>query len=343
LTGFFIIILALLIFGACTPAYQRFSAHRLGPFDTITTFIGYAENEEAFAHYADIVFGRLEELHRYYDIFNAYDGINNLYTINSRAGIAPVAVSQDIIDLLLVAREAYEITEGMTNAAMGAVLRIWHEYRTYGIANPDYAALPSWEILAQAAELMDMSHVIIDEAGGTVFLEAYGMSLDVGSIAKGFAAGLAAEAAAEAGMEAMLLSAGGHVVAIGTPPGRDAWNIGIANPDRTTPGAPQTVDTLRATDVAVSTSSASLRYFTVDDGYLGHIIDPTTLHPPQRFAQVVVIHPVSWMADALSTALFILPLEEGQAMARQAGADALWIDIYNNWTYTAGYEIMSAE
>jgi len=276
-------------------------------------------------------------LHRYYDIFNAYDGINNLYTVNANAGIAPVAVSQDIIDLILAARDAYEITGGMTNIAMGPILRIWHEYRSHGMANPEYATLPCAERLKEAAQFMDMRHVIIDEQEGTVFLELPGMCLDVGSVAKGFAAYLAMEAGAEAGMETMLISAGGHVVAMGYPPGRGFWNIGVANPDG---GEPSHVDTLRTTNRTVSTSSGNLRYFTVDGQSLGHIVDPTTLHPAGGFKQVVVVHPVSWMADVLSTALFILPLDEGRDIAERAGAEALWIDMNDEWTYTDGYEAL---
>jgi thiamine biosynthesis lipoprotein len=351
LIRFCFILLALLIFTACTQpsAYQRFSSHNIGPFDTLTTFIGYAESEEAFAHYAGIVFDRLEELHRYFDIFNAYEGINNLYTINANAGVAPVAVSRDIIDLLTAAREAYMLTDGMTNAAMGSALRIWHEYRSRGIADPDYAVsgwvggLPPIEALEAAGELISMSYVIVDETAGTVFLENYGASLDVGSIAKGFAAGLAMEAATEAGMETMLLSAGGHVVAVGEPPGQDGWSIGVSNPRQNEPGASATIDTLRTTNTSVSTSSGNIRFFTVDGHSLGHIIDPNTLHPAERYLQVVVIHPVSWMADVLSTALFILPPEEGMAMAAENGAEALWIDLEGNWMFTAGYEDISVE
>jgi len=329
ISGLFVILIGILAFVDHSPRYQRFAAHNLGPFDTLTTFMGYAESEEAFAHYTDIVFSRLEELHRYFDIFNEYEGINNLYTVNANAGIAPVVVSQDIIDLLLAAREAYEITDGMTNAAMGSVLRIWHEYRGHGAANPDYAVLPSLEALTAAAGLMDISRVIIDEAASTVFLEEHGMSLDVGSIAKGFAAGLVMEAAAQAGMENMLISAGGHVVAMGAPPGRDAWEAGIANPmfDADDPHAPAFGDLVFVSNGSVSTSSGDIRFFTVDGQSLGHIIDPTTLHPAQRFLQVTVIHKESWMADVLSTALFILPLEEGYALAERTGAHGMWIDI----------------
>jgi len=66
-------------------------------FDTFTVVVGYAENEAEFERYAEVIYQRMTELHRLYDIFNAYDDINNLYTVNANAGIAPVAVNRDII------------------------------------------------------------------------------------------------------------------------------------------------------------------------------------------------------------------------------------------------------
>jgi len=333
----FCFILAVLVLTVRAPAYQRFIAHQIGPFDTLITFIGYAESEAMFEYYSNIVFGRLEELHRYYDIFNAYDGINNLYTINANAGVAPVAVNQDIIDLLLAAHVAYELTDGMVNVALGSVLRIWHEYR---ISNLDYATLPQIEALLVAAKLSDISHMVIDEDAGTVFLKIPGMSLDVGSIAKGFAAGLAMEAAAEAGMENMLLNAGGHIVAMGTPRERDAWTAGISNPFQTElarGGEPTFGDALSVTGASVSTSNNSFRFFTVDGQSFGHIIDPTTLYPAERFVQVVVMHEESWMADVLSTALFILPLEKGYILAEQTGAYGIWIDAEGVYTVSGQF------
>ena len=316
--------------------YQRFQAHRLGLFDTLVILIGYAESEEEFSRYADILFGRLEVLHRYYDIFNAHGGINNIYTINANAGIEPVEVSQEIIDLLLAAKEAYRLTGGMTNVALGSVLRVWHDYRSYGLANPDYAALPSVEALLFANQLSDMSGVIIDAENGTVFLERAGMSLDVGSIAKGFAAELAVEAATEAGASNILLSAGGHIVTRGIPPGRTSWSVGVQNPD-STPGASSIIDALLMTNSTVSISGGHLRFFDVDGQSFGHIIDPTTLLPASSHQMVAVVHPISWMADVVSTALFILPMEEGKVLANQLGVDALWIDFEGNFVATDGY------
>jgi len=341
-TGFlpvaFAVFLLPLSFSGCRAMEpERFQAQTLGPFDTLTVMLGYTENEETFNQYSKILFDRLEALHRLYDIYNAYDGLDNMYTVNQNAGIAPVKVDQELVDMLLAAKKGYEITGGQTNPAMGSVLSIWHDHRMQGTDNPDAASLPSMQELEEANGITSMEDLVIDEANRTVFLRKPGMSLDVGAIAKGFAAGLSMDAAVEAGLQIALLSVGGHVIAVGEPPERDYWNIAIQNPESSMEGAPPTVDTVSLTNATVSISGAYQRFFVVDGKSYGHIIDPKTLMPADRYKQVAVIHPVSWMADALSTALFILPVEEGEVLAESIGAEVLWIDMEGNWFATPGY------
>jgi thiamine biosynthesis lipoprotein len=139
------------------------------------------------------------------------------------------------------------------------------------------------------------------------------MSLDVGAVAKSFAAGLAAEAAKEAGMPAGLINAGGNIVAFGQPPGRGHWSIGIQNPETN-----ELTGRIFVTGRTVSASNNKYRP--------GHIIDPATLLPANRFRQVVAVHECPAMADLLSTAIFILPRDEGEALAQQTGVEVFWCE-----------------
>jgi thiamine biosynthesis lipoprotein len=245
--------------------------------------------------------------------------------------------------MLLAAREAYGMTGGRTNVAMGSVLRIWHEYRMSGLEDPENAATPSMESLLEAARFASWNDVIIDEEGGTVFLTRPEMALDVGAVAKGYGAGLAMEAAMEAGLRTALLNAGGHVVTIGEPPGREHWNVAVQNPVFDADGVRDTVvDVVAMTGVTVSVSGAYQRFYIVNGLPFGHLIDPQTLMPANRFLQVAVIHPLSWMADVISTALFILPQEEGMALAGAVGAEAFWIDLNGDGFATPGYARLSS-
>ena len=120
-------------------------------------------------------------------IRDSYEGINNIKTINDNAGIKPVKVDKRIIDLIKFSKDMYEKTNGKTNIAFGAVLSIWHEYRTIGIEDPANAALPSEEELRIASEHTNIEDIVIDEEHSTVFLSDPLMRLDVGAVAKGYA------------------------------------------------------------------------------------------------------------------------------------------------------------
>jgi len=313
------------------PAHQKYQTGFTEYFDTVILITGFAETEEEFDRYAEIITERLAELHRLFDIYNEYKGINNLYTVNQNAGLSPVAVDGELIDMLLLAREGYELSGGAVNIALGSVLRIWHEYRAEG------EKLPPMEDLRKAMELTDMEDVLIDREAGTVFLRKAGMSLDIGSVAKAYAAQLAVQAAADAGMRSVLVSAGGNIVSFGKPLDgeRDRWIVAIQDPDN--PNSDIYADTIYGTDLTVSCSGGYQRNYTVDGQIYHHIIDPETLMPANRFKQVAVIHPNAGLADLLSTALFILPYEEGAELAAACGADVLWIDLDGQWYGTEGY------
>ena len=301
----------LIILCGCTNTPSRYSAEFIGLFDTITVITGYADNQEQFEYHVRRIFDRLEDLHRLFDKYNRYDGLNNLYTINAMAGVSPVEVRQEIIDLLLFAKEGYEISGGTVNVALGPVLSIWHQYRRLGLRDGLYAALPSMDDLKEAAELSDISNMIIDEEARTVFLLLNGMSLDVGAIAKSFAIGIAAR---ESDMEALLINSGWDIYAKNPPLSRPYWNVGIH----------EGKEIIQLSRGAVAVSSNHFRQYVVDGQVMGHIIDPGTLMPARRFNQVVVIHSEPEMADLLSTALFIMSREDGEALAERMGAEAFW-------------------
>ena len=107
----------------------RYRATFLELFDTVTVVMGYASDEEAFAAEVQTFRDELTVYHQLYDIYNEYDGINNIKTINDNAGGDPVRVDRKIIDLLLFCRDMYEKTGGKTNVMMGSVLSLWHDAR----------------------------------------------------------------------------------------------------------------------------------------------------------------------------------------------------------------------
>ena len=311
--------------GLQKPEKKQYTATFLTLFDTVTTVVGHAESQEAFTEMSQKIHDDLEAYHRLFDIYNDYDGVNNLKTVNDRAGIEPVKVDRAIIDLLLDCREFYELTGGRVNVAMGSVLSLWHHARNRGINDPVNAALPDRAALEEAKDHIGFEQIIIDEQASTIYIPDPAMSLDVGAIAKGWAT----QRVAEMAPAGMLISVGGNVCATGPKLGENPWVIGIQSPE-----GGDYLHTVYVTKECVVTSGDYQRTYTVDGKQYHHIIDPDTCMPASYWRSVTVICRDSALADALSTALFLLPLEEGMALARECGAEAFWLD-------TAGNEFMS--
>ena len=325
--------LCLLLTGCALPGKgkQQYQATYLDVFDTVTSISAVTDGEEIFRQQAEGIHGLLLRYHQLFDIYNDYPGLNNLKTINDHAGIGPVKVDGEILHLLNDCRDYYERTNHAVNAAMGSVLRLWHEARTAGLDDPAHAALPDAAALQKATAHTDWAAVEIDEEAGTVYITDPELRLDVGAVAKGWSA----QRAAEAAPKGFLISVGGNVCATG-PKDDDGtpWVVGITDPD----GGSEYLHTLYDTDRAIVTSGDYQRYYVVDGEIYHHIIDPATLYPARRFCSVTVICRDSGLADALSTALFVLPQAEGETLAQSCGAEAMWVDLEGNRFYTPGFQ-----
>lgn len=316
----------------------RYEAQFFELFDTITKIIGYSESKEEFAKHSQLIYDTLKEYHYAYDIYNDYPGINNIKTINDNAGIKPVKVDKKIIDLLTFAQEQYKNTNGRMNVTMGSVLSIWHDYREAGINDEENAELPPMGKLKEAAKHTDINKMIIDRENGTVFLEDKDMRLDVGSVAKGYATEQVAKLAMENGFTSGLISVGGNIRAIGSKDGKgEKWNLGVQNPDKES--EEKTLLTVGVTDSSLVTSGDYERFYIVDGKEYNHIINPDTLFPAEYFRAVTILTKDSGLADVLSTALYVMPLEEGKKYIESLeGAEAMWVMKNGEIEYSSNFE-----
>lgn len=325
------------LLGGCaaspTAGEKKFQATFLTLFDTVTTIVGMAESEEEFSAAAQSVHDNLLVYHQLFDIYHEYEGMNNLKTVNDTAGIAPVPVDRAIIDLLLDCKYYYEVTGGRVNVAMGSVLALWHEARTEGVNDPVNAHLPDDDALHAAAAHISLDAVEINEADSTVFITDPLVRLDVGAVAKGWAV----ERAAQTAPEGLLISVGGNIRATGNKDEKGTpWVVGVQNPDN----AEEYLNSIYvyAERGSVVTSGDYQRAYTVDGVRYHHIIDPDTLYPGTYWRSVTIVCADSGAADALSTALFLLPLEEGQALLEQLDAEAMWVDAEGGIYYSNGFQ-----
>ena len=330
-----VVLLSILLSGCAagqgSPEKKQYTATFLTLFDTVTSIVGLAYSEEEFQTTAQEIHDELLVYHQLFDIYQDYEGLNNLKTVNDSAGIAPVEVDERIIRLLLDCKEYYTLTSGKVNAAMGSVLSLWHEARNDGINDPVNARLPDAKALEEAKQHTDFDAVFIDEAASTVYISDPQMRLDVGAIAKGWAV----QQVCEAAPEGLLISVGGNVCATGPKDENGtAWVVGVQNPN----GGEDYLHTLYVTDGSVVTSGDYQRNYMVDGVLYHHIIDPETLYPSVYWRSVTILCQDSGLADALSTALFLLPLAEGQTLLEKCSAQAMWVDGDGNVFYSPGFE-----
>lgn len=324
---------------AMVKGYKKYNDAFFDTFDTEVKLEIHAKSDEEFEKYKEIVRNDFE---RYHGLFNTFDDYKeaNLKTVNENAGKEPVKVSEEIMDLLEYSMDLISTYGDKTNIGFGSVLKIWHSHMEEGRDNPEKASLPDMKELEEAKTHASLENLVLDEENSTVFLKDEKMQLDVGAIAKGYAAEKAINHIESAGCESAIISAGGNIKTLGKPKikGRAKWGIGLENPDfRREEGQDQILDVVYGTDISVVTSGDYQRFYTVDGKNYHHIIDPETLMPADYYKDVTVITKDSGFADFLSTTVFLMPLEEGKKFVESLdGVEAMWVDKNKNIIYTEG-------
>ncbi len=328
-----VLLFCVLILAGCSPKDEtkekQYTATFLSSFDTVTKIVGKAESEEAFQALVQPINEQLEHYHRLFDIYNEYEGINNLKTLNDKAGVEPVTVDTEILELLEDCKKYSAETGGVFNPAMGSVLSLWHDARVDGINDPENAYLPNEDALKNAAEHIDPEDIVIDRESSTVYFSDPELKLDVGAIAKGWAV----QRICENAPSGLLISVGGNVCATG--PKDDSgtpWSVGIQDPS--SPNDSKYLHILSITDGCVVTSGSYQRAYAFNGKLYHHIIDPKTLYPSELWTSVSVVCEDSGLADILSTALFLLDREQGQALLDKYDAHAMWVDNEGNKYYS---------
>ena len=278
-------------------------------FDTFFSLQQCYLSEDEFSS----AFQEASEYFRYcndlFDIYHDCPGMNNLKTVNDMAGKEPVSVEPEIIGMLKEAKEMYELSRGRMDITMGSLLSLWHECRTEAVDG--IGAVPDPDAVQAAAAQRGWDSIVIDEAAGTVYIADPAVQLDAGAIAKGWAVEHTAQLLQSHGITTGAVNGGGNIRTLGAKQNGKPWRTGLQDPAGT--GALVTVTCLD--EESVATSGDYERFFTGEDGQrYHHIIDPDTGYPAQYWHSVSIVTQRSDLADALSTALFTMTLEEGNAL-----------------------------
>lgn len=325
---------ALLLTG-CSSSLTKYSmsSSTIG-FDTFVSFTAYTSNETQFNNFSNTLKAEFKRYDKLFDKYNSYGDVANIKTINDNAGIKPVVVDKEIIELLTVSKKYTELSNRQFDITSGAVLNIWHEYREQGmIANKEgkESSIPTKEELEKANALVGWEHVVIDEANSTVFIKEKGVSLDVGGDAKGFAVEKIAQKLEKQGLEHAIINAGGNVRLIGDKPESNYWSVGVQIPNLKEESTDSLLNLKFDDSNSFVTSGDYQRYYTYKGEVMHHIIDPSTRMPARHSRAVTVVTKDSGIADILSTTLYTLSHEDGVKFLKELKekegivAEAIWV------------------
>lgn len=263
--------------------------------DTVMRITVHGDSGEAAASAARSEIERLEKL------LSRTRPDSQLSQLNDHAGDGvPVHLEGDLISLLTFARELSAQVDGALDITIAPVMDAW------GFTT-DQKQVPGQEQLDALLPLVDCQAIEIDAQAGTALLPEAGMAVDLGALAKGFAASRAESVIRANGADSALMDLGRNVTAIGLKPSGEPWRVAVQDP-RDSDGY---VGILSLTDQTASTSGGYERYFEQDGVVYHHIIDPSTGYPARSgLLSVTVVSADALLADALSTALFVLGPEK---------------------------------
>lgn len=296
-------------------------------FDTVIAYIEWVEDGDTqYRENANRTFGKFSYYNKLFDSFHDYENINNIKTINDNAGIKAVSVSQEVIDMLLEAKYFYDISYGKIDITAGKMISLWHDAREIGMelnTNGEYGEVPNSAELEESIKHKGWDKIIIDDENNTVFITDPYVSLDVGSVAKGYATQKVAEYLVSEKVKNAVIDAGGNLKALsGKYNGKD-WITGIRNPNNPSLSPDDSLLTVQYSgDKSAVTSGDYERAFIANDGKsYSHIIDPDTTYPADKYRSVTIITTDAGVADCLSTALFCLDYEDGLKVIEQYKKD----------------------
>ncbi|MDR1867381.1 MAG: FAD:protein FMN transferase [Treponema sp.] len=287
----------------------------------------------------------------YQKIFNRFHAIEDtmsanksgteLERINANAGIAPVTVSSDLFSLIETALFYAELSHGAFDPTVGPLVKLWNIgfdppqiplYERTDLPIPEtssYSRIPTQAAIDAALSLVDYRQVQLDPEQSSVFLLRAGMGLDLGAIAKGYAADEAVRILFEAAIPRAIINLGGNVFAFGIKKDRSPWRIGIQDPRfaRDSGIERDIVGYVEVHNATLVTSGVYERFFEEDGVHYHHILSPKDGYPARTgLLSVTVITDSSTVADVLSTAVFVLGYDKGRALIESLdGVEALFI------------------
>lgn len=260
------------------------------------------------------IFGRLREIENRMSVNIPSSDISR---VNAAAGIEPVMVHDDVFKVTERSVHFARLSGGAFNPAIGPVVSLW------GIGKDD-PRVPSQSEIDVVLPLVNWRDIELDARNSSVFLKKTGMALDLGSIAKGYAADEAAAIVKKAGIKRAIIDLGGNIYVCGEKTDKSPWKVGIQNPEGK---RAESAGTVLTDEKTIVTSGVYERFFEYEGIRYHHIFDPSTGYPADaELLSATIIASCSMDADALSTAVFVLGRDKGIPLLRSIpGTEAVLI------------------
>lgn len=265
----------------------------LGTVCTITIYDH--PSEEAFS----AAFDRIREIENHMSL---HTDSSEIALVNANAGKEAVQVSPDTFAVIGKALEIARLSEGAFDPTIAPLVQAWD-------IGGENARRPPDEEIATLLPLVDYTKVILEPETREVYLPVEGMALDLGGIAKGYAADEVKQILLDHGVDKAIVNLGGNVLTLGRKVDGSLWRIGIQDPDD---GRGAYVMIVELDDTSLVTSGPYERFLELEGEIYHHILDTTTGFPVESdFTSVSIITQSSFLADALSTSVYALGYEKG--------------------------------
>lgn len=270
------------------------------------------------------------EIQRIESLLSTFLPDSEVSAINRGAG-RWVTVSGETVALLERAMAACRESAGAFDVTVGPLMELW------GFASRQYR-VPGDKQVELTLTAVGGDKLLLDAGAngvgpGRVKLARPGMRLDLGGVAKGYAAARAAEVLRRHGIASALIDAGGNIVVVGARPDGRPWRLGIRHPRK--PG--DVMGYVEVKDAAVVTSGDYERFFISGGTRYHHILDPRTGYPARNSVASTVVCRDSTVADIVSTAAFVLGGADGLEFAESQGCEALLVTPDGSVVSTGGF------
>jgi thiamine biosynthesis lipoprotein len=248
-----------------------------------------------------------------------YDSSAELYKLQFAAVGKPIKDSSMLMELLCTSSQAYKDADGSFDITVGPLSRLWRNARKSQI-------FPTATAINEARKCIGFNKVQLDSSAQTITFLLPNMQLDMGAIAKGYAADKVLALLKSFGITNALVDAGGDMVTFGMPPQKKGWTIGI-----NVPGQQEKLleRKLILSNKAVATSGDAFQYMLHDGKKYGHIIDPRTGYGVTFQRNVTVVAPTATTADWLATACSILTIDQVKILAKKYKSEVLITTLQN--------------